>query len=77
MAGNAFKAGRDFAIVELNGVTSESTNIYDPPWSLLTACRTLFRPWSLLYRIGYANRQRGQASAGILELLMRVDPLAD
>ena len=82
----AFKAGRDLAIVELNGVTSESTNIYDPSWSLLAAYRTLFRQWSLLYRIGYANRQRGYASTGILALLglvfdyyrgLRVDPLAD
>jgi membrane protein DedA with SNARE-associated domain len=82
----AFKAGRDLAIVELNGVTSESTNIYDPSWSLFTAYRTLFRQWSLLYQIGYANRQQGQASTGILELLrlvfnyyrgLRVDPLAD
>jgi membrane protein DedA with SNARE-associated domain len=82
----AFKAGRDFAIVELNGVTSESTNIYDPSWSLFTAYRTLFRQWSLLYRIGYANRQQGHASTGILELFrfvfdyyrgLQVDPLAD
>jgi hypothetical protein len=82
----AFKAGRDFAIVELNGVTSESTNIYDPSWSLFAAYRTLFRQWSLLYRIGYANRQRGQASTGGRELLklvfgyyrsIRIDPLAD
>jgi hypothetical protein len=82
----AFKAGRDFAIVELNGATSESTNIYDPSWSLFTAYRTLFRQWSLLYRIGYANRQQGHASTGILELFrlvfdyyrgLRADPLAD
>jgi membrane protein DedA with SNARE-associated domain len=82
----AFKAGCDLAIVELNGATSESTNIYDPSWSLLAAYRTLFRQWSLLYRIGHANRQRGTASTGIRELLalvfgyyrgFRVDPLAD
>jgi membrane protein DedA with SNARE-associated domain len=82
----AFLAGRDLAIVELNGVTSESTNLYDPSWSLFAAYRTLFRQWSLLYRIGYANRRRGHASTGILELLrhvfgyyrsLRVDPLAD
>jgi hypothetical protein len=82
----AFRAGRDLAIVELNGVTSESTNIYDPSWSLFAAYRTLFRQWSLLYRIGYGNRQRGHAQTAILELLrlmfgyyrgLRVDPLAD
>jgi membrane protein DedA with SNARE-associated domain len=82
----AFKAGRDFAIVELNGVTSESTNLYDPSWSLFAAYRTLFRQWSLLFRIGDANRQRGHAPTAVLELLrlvfgyyrgQRVDPLAD
>jgi membrane protein DedA with SNARE-associated domain len=82
----AFRGGRDLAVVELNGVTSESTNLYDPSWSLPAAYRTLFRQWALLYRIGHANRQRGHAAAGIGELLWRVlayyrgrrvDPLAD
>lgn len=82
----AFKAGRDLAIVELNGATSESTNLYDPSWSLFAAYRTLFRQWLLLYRIGDANRERGHAPAAILELMqlvigyyrgLRVDPLAD
>jgi hypothetical protein len=48
---DAFKAGRDFSIIELNGVTSESTNLYDPSWSLLRAYRTLFRQWSILFQI--------------------------
>ena len=55
----AFMAGRDFAIVELNGATAESTNIYDPDRSLLAAYRVLFRQWSLVFRIGAANRARG------------------
>ncbi len=82
----AFKAGNDLAIVELNGATSESTNIYDPSWSLLRAYRTLFRQWELLYRIGYINRQRGAQPTSTLALLrlvfayyrqLRVNPLAD
>jgi membrane protein DedA with SNARE-associated domain len=81
-----FQAGRDLAIVELNGVTSESTNIYDPSWSLLAAYHTLFRQWSLLYLIGHANRQRGHASTGMPALLglifdyyrnVRINPIAD
>jgi hypothetical protein len=55
----AFKAGRDLAIVELNGATAESTNIYDPDTSLVHAYRTLFRQWSLVFAIGAANRDRG------------------
>ena len=67
-----FKAGRDLSIVELNGATSESTNIYDPSWSLFSAYRTLFQQWSLLYRIGYANRHAGYRSTSTLALLRLV-----
>jgi hypothetical protein len=63
-----FRAGRDLAIVELNGVTSESTNLYDPSWSLWAAYRTLFQQWSLLYRIGAANRQRGHGVSTLRDL---------
>jgi membrane protein DedA with SNARE-associated domain len=81
----ALKAGRDLGIVELNGVTSESTNLYDPSWSIVAAYRTLFRQWSLLYRIGAANRRRGHAPTSLpalVRLLLghwrrRTDPLAD
>lgn len=57
---DAFKAGKELGIVELNGVTSESTNIYDPSRSLLSAYQTLFQQWSLLFHIGDANRRLGQ-----------------
>lgn len=56
---SAFKAGRGFAIVELNGVTAESTNIYDPAWRLRRAYRVLFRQWALLFEIGAENRRLG------------------
>jgi hypothetical protein len=55
-----FKAGEDLAIVELNGATAESTNIYDPERSLLAAYRQLFLQWSLVFAIGAANRARGE-----------------
>ena len=55
----AFKAGRDLAIVELNGASAESTNIYDPDTPLRSAYRTLFEQWSLVFAIGAANRDRG------------------
>jgi membrane protein DedA with SNARE-associated domain len=54
-----FTAGDDLAIVELNGATAESTNIYDPDGSLLNAYRTLFRQWSIVFAIGAANRAQG------------------
>lgn len=60
-----FKAGKAFAIVELNGVTSESTNIYDPTWSLLCAYRVLFQQWAILFRIGAANRRSGHTHTAL------------
>src|SRR5690606_2828342 len=41
----ALKAGQDFYVVEANGVTSESTNLYDPSFSLLQAYSILFKQW--------------------------------
>jgi membrane protein DedA with SNARE-associated domain len=54
-----FRAGKDLAIVELNGVTSESTHIYDPSYSLLHAWRVLCDQWTLVFEIGAANRALG------------------
>jgi len=65
----AFRSGRDFVVVELNGVTSESTNIYDPAWSLLTAYRTVMHQSQLVFRIGDLNRRRGHRPTRLIELL--------
>lgn len=54
-----FKNGEEFGIVELNGATSESTNIYDPDASFGFVYRTLFRQWDLMMRIGRMNVERG------------------
>lgn len=66
------KLGQDFSIIELNGITSESTNLYDPSWSLLQAYRVLFRQWSILFRIGAANRARGERASSLRELLEEI-----
>lgn len=68
----AFKRGEDLAIVELNGVTSESTNIYDTRRSLWQAYRTLSQQWSLLFAIGHANRLNGVGAPSVLQLLKTV-----
>jgi hypothetical protein len=61
----ALKDGR-FTILELNGVTSEPTHIYDPAATVWSAWRTLAATWSLVFAIGHAQRRRGVpvASAG-------------
>ena len=56
-----FKKGK-FKIIELNGVTSEATNIYDPKNSLSDAYRILFRQWRIAFEIGALNRISGAAA---------------
>ncbi|MBK8915344.1 MAG: VTT domain-containing protein [Phycisphaerales bacterium] len=68
----ALRAGDGFAVIELNGVTSESTNLYDPSWSVLRAYAVLFAQWSELYAIGAENRARGQPVCGLMEVLRDV-----
>jgi membrane protein DedA with SNARE-associated domain len=65
----AFMAGRDLAIVELNGATAECTNIYDPAGTLLAAYRQLFLQWKLVFAIGAANRRRGCPSSSTARLI--------
>jgi membrane protein DedA with SNARE-associated domain len=68
----AFQRGEGLAIVELNGATAESTDIYDPTRSLLSAYRQLFEQWSIVFSIGAANRAAGApvtATRHLLELL--------
>lgn len=64
----AFARGEDLAIVELNGVTSESTNIYDPSFGAVAAWRTLKAQWTLIFEIGAANRARGARAADVWHL---------
>jgi membrane protein DedA with SNARE-associated domain len=65
----AFMRGEDFTIIELNGVTSESTNLYDPSGSLLRAYHILFGQWSMLFRIADRNIRRGVTPTAPLDLL--------
>jgi membrane protein DedA with SNARE-associated domain len=69
---DAFKAGVDLAVVELNGVTSESTNLYDPDNSLLQAYRTLISQWEVLFRVADANRLLGRQVAPTTHLATAV-----
>ena len=62
-------AGRNFKILELNGVTSEATHIYDPRHGLLYAYRTLFEQWRMAFEIGAANRACGAVVTSLAGLL--------
>ena len=64
-----FMAGRNMKIVELNGVTSEATHIYDPKLSLFDAYRVLFEQWRIAFEIGDFNRARGTRPTSVTDLL--------
>ncbi len=56
---DALRRGEGFGILELNGITSEATNLYDPSRGPLWAYSVLFGQWRELYRIGAARRAAG------------------
>ncbi len=64
-----FRAGRGLRILEINGVTSEATHIYEPGSSLFAAYRTLFAQWRLAFEIGAENAARGAHVTRLRELL--------
>jgi hypothetical protein len=66
------KAGRNLKVLELNGVTSEATNIYDPQTSLLDAYKVLFRQWRIAFDIGERNWFRGARPTSLRQLLRAV-----
>lgn len=49
----------EFTVIELNGVTSEATSMYDPGHSVWFGWATLCRQWAVAFRIGAANRAAG------------------
>lgn len=64
-----FKKGRNYKVLELNGVSSEATSIYDPVHTVFTAWRTLMRQWRIAFEIGAENRARGVAVPSALDVL--------
>jgi hypothetical protein len=68
----AFSNG-EFKVIELNGITSEATHMYDPRYGLLTAYRVLFEQWRLAFALGAGNIAGGArpASWGEIARLFR------
>ena len=69
---DAFRRGQDLKILEVNGLTSESTNIYDPKNSLLSAYKTLFKQWNFAFKISKQNRLNGERISSYGEILSAV-----
>ena len=59
----------EFEVLELNGVSSEPTYIYDRATTLPEALRALTLQWSAAFEIGAANRAQGAALTPLPTLL--------
>lgn len=64
----ALARGEGFRVIEINGVGSEATHIWDPATPLLEAWRTQFFHYGTAFRIGAANRARGHKPAGLVAM---------
>jgi len=51
--------GINLKVIEINGVTSEATHIYDPKNSLLYGWKTLMRQWDIAFQIAAYNVRNG------------------
>ena len=51
--------GREIRVIELNGITSEATSIYDAKNGLFTAYKVLFGQWAIASKIVNQNRALG------------------
>lgn len=60
-----FRRGEGLQVLELNGVTSEATHIYDPANGVFAAWKTLREQWRLAFEIGAQNRRRGSEPTGV------------
>ena len=63
------RVGEDFRIIEINGVGSEATHIWDRRTSLWAAYRDQFKHYKIAFEIGAEMRRRGAKPTPLLELL--------
>ena len=61
----ALRQGKDFSIIEINGVGSEATHIWDPDTSLREIYRAQLHHYGEAFAIGAEMRRRGARSSGI------------
>ncbi len=61
--------GEDYEIIEINGASSESINIWDRQTTFGEAIKTLLQQYDTLFKLGAKNRARGFKPPGMLALL--------
>lgn len=63
------QSGDHFDIIEINGASSESINIWDRNAGFFQAVRTLLQQYHTLFKLGHANRKRGYKTPGLMALI--------
>lgn len=53
------KQGREFKLLEYNGVAAEPAHIYQPGYALLRAYRDIYHHWSIIYRLHLQMLKKG------------------
>ncbi len=64
----ALRRGDEFRIIEINGVGSEATHIWDPSTSLREAYRAQFSHYRQAFEIGASLREAGFKSSGLIQI---------
>jgi hypothetical protein len=64
----SLRRGTGFRIIEINGVGSEATHIWDPTTRLRDAYRDQFDHYRQAFEIGAANRAAGFKSSGLRQM---------
>jgi hypothetical protein len=62
------REGRELSVIEINGVGSEATHIWDPETSFREVFDAQFRHYRQAFEIGRENRRRGFSSSGLLAM---------
>lgn len=65
----SLQQGVGFRIIELNGVSSEATHMYDPTLGVLNAWRVTARQWRYAFEIGDQVRASGMKPPGAMALI--------
>ncbi|MBC8327723.1 MAG: alpha/beta fold hydrolase [Planctomycetes bacterium] len=65
----AFARGEGFRVIELNGLTSEPTHLYDRRYGVLHAWRLLARTWETAWAIGSRNCRLGARPASWSQII--------
>lgn len=63
------KAGKNIRVLELNGITSEPTHIYEPGYPLWKGYKYIFGAWRYAFQIGHYNWKQGASYTGAAELI--------